>query len=80
MLNTFRAVHFRYGCDGEVAINNIQEEVGWVVVGLAGISWNTERNDPCLIFSVLYFFLFDIQLLYLSSGETLKYLGRFKDL
>lgn len=46
---TFRPVHFGHGCGGGVAINDIQKEVSWVVVGLTVIAWNTHHHDPCLI-------------------------------
>lgn len=39
---TFRAVDF--GRSREVSINNIQEEISWVVVGLTGITSNTHHH------------------------------------
>lgn len=51
---TFRAVHFGHGCGGGVSINNIQKEVSWVVVGLTGIAWTTDHNDPRLISTQCY--------------------------
>lgn len=45
VFDTFRAIHF--ACDREVAIDNIQEEIRWVVVGLTGESCNIVTHGQC---------------------------------
>ena len=42
---TFRAVSFGYGCGNRVSVDNIQKEVGWVVVRLTEITSNTDHTN-----------------------------------
>lgn len=40
---TFRC--FGHGCGDGVSVDNIQEEISWVVVRLAEIASDTDQND-----------------------------------
>lgn len=47
---TFRNVRLRHGGGDGVSIDNVQKEIGWVVVGFAEIASNTVHNNSCLVY------------------------------